>query len=63
MENKINQNNKFPTSYREKMHEKTLYCVTSTYTGEKKLGPTLEKLAVRHIIDEMNGRTKELLRA
>jgi len=53
----------YPTSYREKLIGKTLYCVTSVYMGEKELGPTLEKLAVRHVLDEMSGREKELLRA
>ena len=53
----------FPTSYREKKIGRTLYCVTSVYTGEKELGATLEKLAVRRILDEINARAKELLRA
>jgi len=51
------------TSYREVKIGKTLYRVTSVFTGEKELGSTLEKLAVRHVLDEMDGRAKELLRA
>ena len=51
------------TSYREVKIGKTLYRVTSVFTGEKELGATLEKLAIRHVLDEMDGRTKELLRA
>jgi len=52
-----------PTSYREKKIGATLYRVTSVFNGEKELGATLEKLAVRHVLDEMDGRAKELLRA
>jgi hypothetical protein len=57
------KNNGYPTSYREKKIGKTLFCVTSEYTGEKELGPTLEKLAVQHVLDAMDSRAKELLRA
>ena len=53
----------FPTSYREKKMGKTLYCVTSVYTGEKELGAVLEKLTVQRVLSEMDGRAKELLRA
>ena len=53
----------FPTSYREKIIGRTLYRVTSVYKGEKELGAALEKLAVRSVLDEMDGRAKELLRA
>ena len=52
----------YPSSYREVKIGRTLYCVTSVYTGEKELGPTLEKLAAQHVLDEMDGREKELLR-
>ena len=57
------QNKKHPSSYREVKIGRTLYCVTSEFTGEKELGPTLEKLAAQHVLDEMDGRAKELLRA
>jgi hypothetical protein len=50
------------SSYREVKFGKTLYQVTSVFTGEKELGPTLEKLAAQHVLDEMDGRAKELLR-
>jgi len=50
-------------SYREVTIGKTLYQVTSIFTGEKELGPTLEKLAVRHVLDEMDDRAKERLNA
>ena len=52
-----------PTVYREVKIGRTLYRVTSVFKGEKELGPTLEKLAVRRVIDEMDGKAKELLRA
>ena len=57
------QNSGFPTAYREVKIKNTLYCVTSVFRGEKELGPTLEKLAAQHVLDEMDGRAKELLRA
>ncbi len=41
------------TSYREVKIGKTLYRVTSIFTGEKDLGKTLENLAVRGAISEM----------
>jgi len=57
-------NNKNRTSfYREVKIGRTLYCVTSIYTGEKALGSSLEKLAVQHILDEMDHRAKQMLRA
>ena len=52
-----------PTSYCEVTIGRTLYRVTSVFKGEKELGSTLEKLAVRHVLDEMDGKAKELLRA
>lgn len=52
----------YPSSYREVKKGKTLYCVTSVFTGEKELGPTLEKLAARKVLEEMDARTKETLR-
>ena len=55
--------NKRTSSYREVKIKNTLYCVSSIFTGEKELGPTLEKLAAQHVLDEMDGRAKELLRA
>ena len=57
------QTDKLPTSFREVKIEKTLYRITSIFTGEKELGSTLEKLAIRHVLDEMDGRAKQLLRA
>ena len=53
----------YPVSYQEKMIKGRLYRITSVYKGEKELGETLEKLAVKHILDEIDGRAKELLRA
>ena len=52
-----------PASFREVKIGKTLYCVTSVFKGEKELGSTLEKLAVRHVLDEINTRTSNLLHA
>jgi hypothetical protein len=60
MPNNISQ---FPTAYREVKIGKTVYRVTSVYTGEKELGPTLEKLAARHVLAIMEQKSKELLRA
>lgn len=57
------QERNYPSSYREVKIGRTLYCVTSVFKGEKALGPTLEKLAAQHILDEMDNRAKELLRA
>jgi hypothetical protein len=51
------------SSFREVKIGRTLYQVTSVFTGEKELGPTLEKLAAQHVLDDMDGRAKELLRA
>jgi hypothetical protein len=53
----------FPASYREVHIGKTLYCVTSVFSGEKNLGVTLEKLAVRHVLREMENRAAETIRA
>jgi hypothetical protein len=52
-----------PATYREVMIGRTTYCVTSVFTGEKELGPTLEKLAVQSVLDEIEGQTKAILRA
>ena len=49
------------TAYREVKIGRTLYCVTSTFTGEKDLGDTLEKLAAQRVLDEMDGRVKDAL--
>ena len=57
------QNTGYPTAYREVTIGRTRYRVTSVFKGEKELGPTLEKLAVQRVLDEMDGRAKELLRA
>ena len=56
-------NDGYPTTYREVQIGRTLYRVTSVFKGEKELGATLEKLAAQRVIDEMDGRAKELLRA
>jgi hypothetical protein len=56
------KNNNAPTTYREVKIGRTIYCVTSVFAGEKELGPTLEKLAARHVLDEIDGRANELLR-
>ena len=41
------------TSYKEVQIGKTLYRVTSVFTGEKDLGQTLEQLAVRRAMAEL----------
>ena len=40
------------TSYKEVRIGKTIYCVTSVFTGEKDLGEILEQLAVRRVMAE-----------
>lgn len=52
----------FPSIYREVKIGRTVYCVTSIFTGEKELGPALEKLAARRVLDELDSVTKEVLR-
>ncbi|MCL2578150.1 MAG: hypothetical protein FWE27_08910 [Defluviitaleaceae bacterium] len=56
------QDKTYSSAYSEVKFGKTLYQITSVFTGEKELGLTLEKLAAQHILDEMDGRAKELLR-
>ena len=51
----------YPTTYREVQINGTLYRITSTFKGEKELGPTLEKLAVQHVLDKIGVRTNEVL--
>lgn len=41
------------TSYKEVQIGKTLYRVTSVFSGEKDLGQTLEQLAVRRAMAEL----------
>ena len=41
------------TSYKEIQIGRTLYRVTSVFTGEKDLGQTLEQLAVRRAMAEL----------
>ena len=60
--NKLSTGN-FPSSYREVKIGRTTYYVTSVYKGEKELGQTLEKLAARHIIDQLDKQAKELFSA
>ncbi len=40
------------SSYKEVWIGKTIYCVTSFFSGEKDLGKTLEQLAVRCAMSE-----------
>ena len=42
------------TSYKEVTIGKTLYRVTSVFSGEKDLGHTLEQLAVRRAMSELS---------
>ncbi|MDL2293384.1 hypothetical protein LJC60_01990 [Ruminococcaceae bacterium OttesenSCG-928-D13] len=49
------------SSYREVKMGRTLYRVTSVYTGEKKLGPALERLAAQQVLTEMDKRAKNIL--
>ena len=45
------------TSYKEVKIGKTLYRVTSFFSGEKELGKTLEQLAVRRAMSEVSEPT------
>jgi len=47
------------SSYREIKIGNTLYRVTSIFTGEKDLGKTLEQLAIRKAMAELNSQTKK----
>jgi len=47
--------------YREVKIGKTLYMVSSFFTDEKELGSALEKLAVRHVLDEMDNKFRKPL--
>ena len=51
--NEKEKDKKIETSYKEIMIGKTLYRVTSVFTGEKDLGKTLEQLAVRRAMAEL----------
>lgn len=57
------QESNYPTTYREVRIGRTIYRVTSIFTGEKDLGATLEKLAAQRVLDEMDGRVKAVLYA
>lgn len=48
------RNDAITTSYRETRIGKTVYRVTSVYLGEKDLKETLEQLAVKRTIADMN---------
>ncbi len=50
---------KVEISYKEVMIGKTLYRVTSIFTGEKDLGKTLEQLAIRRAMAELTHRPAE----
>ncbi len=45
-----------PTAVRELKKDGTTYRVSRVFTGEKKLGETLERLAVRRVYDELSAR-------
>ena len=50
---KEQSNSNISTSYKEVQIGKTLYRVTSVFTGEKDLGQTLEQLAVRRAMADL----------
>ena len=49
----MRENQKTTTSYKEVRIGNTIYRVTSVFSGEKDLGKTLEKLAVRRAMNEL----------
>ena len=50
----MDQKNPSTTSYKEVKIGKTIYRVTSFFSGEKELGKTLEQLAVRRARSEVS---------
>lgn len=50
----MDQRNTPTTSYKEVKIGKTIYRVTSFFSGEKELGKTLEQLAVRRAMSEVS---------
>lgn len=50
----MDQRNTPITSYKEVKIGKTIYRVTSFFSGEKELGKTLEQLAVRRAMSEVS---------
>ena len=51
-----------PTTYREVPIGRTLYCVTSVYTGKTDLAATLERLAVQWVLADMEREASTVLR-
>lgn len=49
-------------SYREVRIGKTIYRITRTFQGKIDLGKALERLAVNHVLAEMDAKLKETLR-
>jgi len=47
------EKNIYPTTYRETRIGRTLYCITSIFLGETDLTATLEELAVRRVLDDI----------
>ncbi len=47
------------SSYKEMKIGNTLYRVTSIFTGEKDLGKTLEQLAIRRAMAELNSQAEK----
>jgi len=52
----------YPTTYREVRIGRTLYCVTSVFTGETDLTATLERLAVQRVLADMETEAASALR-
>ena len=50
----MNQQISPTTSYKEVKIGKTIYRVTSLFSGEKELGKTLEQLAIRRAMSEVS---------
>lgn len=50
----LNQQISPTTSYKEVKIGKTIYRVTSFFSGEKELGKTLEQLAIRRAMSEIS---------
>ena len=52
----------YPTTYREVHIGRTLYCVTSIFTGETDLTATLERLAVQRVLADMETEANAAMR-
>lgn len=58
----MTNNQDIVTTYKEKQIGKTLYRITSVFTGEKDLGKTLEKLAIDRVLNDIKEDTARVFK-